>query len=74
MVIQRIAKSFIQLRFCFSNYLIFQHNLALTPNISMAKNFKLIDEKKRGIGAIIWLSDKFIPLNKDTYIIPISYI
>lgn len=45
-----------------------------TPNASMAKNFKLIDDKKRGIGAIICLSDKFIPLNKDTYIIPLSYI
>lgn len=45
-----------------------------TPTLSMAKNFKLIDEKKRGIGAIICLNDKFIPMNKDVYIIPISYI
>ncbi|MCQ2914706.1 MAG: ATP-binding protein [Alphaproteobacteria bacterium] len=45
-----------------------------TPNLSMAKNFKLIDEKKKGVGAILCLSDKFIPLNKDVYIIPISYI
>ena len=45
-----------------------------TPTMSMAKNFKLIDEKKRGVGAIVCLNDKFIPLNKDVYIIPISYI
>lgn len=45
-----------------------------TPTLSMAKNFKLIDERKRSIGAIICLSDKFIPINKDVYIIPISYI
>ncbi len=45
-----------------------------TPTLSMAKHFKLIDEKKRGIGGIICLSDKFIPINKDVYIIPISYI
>ena len=45
-----------------------------TPTLSMAKHFKLIDEKKRGIGAIVCLSDKFIPMNKDVYIIPISYI
>lgn len=45
-----------------------------TPTLSMAKHFKLIDEKKKGIGAIICLSDKFIPMNKDVYIIPISYI
>jgi hypothetical protein len=40
----------------------------------MAKNFKLIDENKRGVGCILCLSDKFIPINRETYIIPISYI
>lgn len=45
-----------------------------TPTISMAKNFKLINEPKRGVGCILCLSEKFIPMNKDTYIIPISYI
>ncbi len=45
-----------------------------TPTLSMAKNFKLIDEKKRGVGAIVCLNDKFIPMNKNIYIIPISYI
>lgn len=45
-----------------------------TPTISMAKNFKLINESKRGVGCILCLSEKFIPMNKDTYIIPISYI
>jgi len=45
-----------------------------TPTLSMAKNFKLIDEKKRGVGAIVCLNDKFIPMNKDVNIIPISYI
>ena len=45
-----------------------------TPTLSMAKHFKLIDEKKKGIGGIICLSDKFIPISKDVYIIPISYI
>ena len=45
-----------------------------TPTLSMAKHFKLIDEQKKGVGAIVCLSDKFIPMNKDVYIIPISYI
>lgn len=45
-----------------------------TPTLSMAKNFKLIDENKRGVGCILCLSDKFIPINRETYIIPISYI
>lgn len=45
-----------------------------TPNISMAKNFKLVDEQKKGIGCILCLSEKFIPINKDLYVIPISYI
>lgn len=45
-----------------------------TPNISMAKNFKLVNEQKKGIGCILCLSEKFIPINKDLYVIPISYI
>lgn len=45
-----------------------------TPNISMAKNFKLVDEQKKGIGCILCLSEKFIPINKYLYVIPISYI
>lgn len=45
-----------------------------TPNISMAKNFKLVDEQKKGIGCILCLGEKFIPINKDLYVIPISYI
>ena len=45
-----------------------------TPTLSMTKNFRLIDEKKKGVGAIVCLSDKFIPMNKDVYIIPVSYI
>jgi len=45
-----------------------------TPTLSMAKNFKLIDNDRKGVGAIVCLSDKFIPMNKDIYIIPISYI
>ena len=45
-----------------------------TPTLSMTKHFKLIDEQKKGVGAIVCLSDKFIPMNKDVYIIPISYI
>lgn len=45
-----------------------------TPNISMAKNFKLVDEQKKGIGCILCMSEKFIPINKDLYVIPISYI
>ncbi len=45
-----------------------------TPNISMAKNFKLVDKQKKGIGCILCLSEKFIPINKDLYVIPISYI
>ena len=43
-----------------------------TPNISMAKNFKLVDEQKKGIGCILCLSEKFIPINKDLYVIPIN--
>lgn len=45
-----------------------------TPNISMAKNFKLVDEQKKGIGCILCMNEKFIPINKDLYVIPISYI
>lgn len=45
-----------------------------TPVLSMAKNFKLIDESKKGVGCILCLSEKFIPINKDLYVIPISYI
>lgn len=45
-----------------------------TPNISMAKNFKLVDGQKKGIGCILCMSEKFIPINKDLYVIPISYI
>lgn len=45
-----------------------------TPKQSMAKNFKLIDEGKKGIGCILCMSEKFIPINKDLYIIPMSYI
>lgn len=45
-----------------------------TPNISMAKNFKLVDEQKKGIGCILCMSEKFIPINKDLYVVPISYI
>ena len=45
-----------------------------TPTISMSKNFKLIKEDKRGIGCILCLSDKFIPMSRDVYTIPISYI
>lgn len=45
-----------------------------TPKQSMAKNFKLIDEEKKGIGCILCMSEKFIPINKDLYIIPMSYI
>ena len=40
----------------------------------MAKHFDIIDEQKRGKGAIICTSDKFIPMNKDTIVIPVSYI
>lgn len=45
-----------------------------TPTMSMAKNFKLINEKKKGVGCILCISEKFIPMNKDLYVIPISYI
>ena len=45
-----------------------------TPNISMAKNFKLVDGQKKGIGCFLCMSEKFIPINKDLYVIPISYI
>lgn len=45
-----------------------------TPTMSMAKNFKLIDESKKGVGCILCLSEKFIPINKELYIIPISYV
>ena len=45
-----------------------------TPKISMAKNFKLVDGQKKGIGCILCMSEKFIPINKDLYVIPISYI
>ena len=34
----------------------------------MTKHFKLIDEQKKGVGAIVCLSDKFIPMVGDTSI------
>ena len=48
--------------------------LTSSPNLQMAKHFKVIDESKRGRGAIICTSNKFIPMNKDIIVIPVSYI
>lgn len=45
-----------------------------SPNIQMAKHFGIIDETKRGKGAIICTATKFIPMNKDVVVIPVSYI
>lgn len=48
--------------------------LSSSPNLQMAKHFKIIDEKRRGKGAIICTANKFIPMNKDVIVIPVSYI
>lgn len=40
----------------------------------MASNFSLIDSTKRGTGAIVCLSDKLIPLNAETLVVPIGCI
>jgi predicted AAA+ superfamily ATPase len=45
-----------------------------SPTVTMTKNFSVIDDKFRGKGAIICLSNKLIPMNKDVNIIPVSYI
>lgn len=45
-----------------------------TPTENMIKNFNILDEKIRGKGAILCLSNKLIPINKDTNIIPVNYI
>ena len=48
--------------------------MSSSPHSGMAANFKLIDEKKRGTGAIICTADEFMPMKKDVNIIPVSYI
>ncbi len=45
-----------------------------TPTVSMTKNFSLINSTHRNLGAIICLSDKFIPLNKDVVVVPVGGI
>ncbi len=45
-----------------------------SPNLQMARHFSVIDADKRGKGAIICTADKFIPMNSDVVIIPVSYI
>ncbi|MFA6689975.1 MAG: ATPase, partial [Sphaerochaetaceae bacterium] len=45
-----------------------------SPTSSMAVNFSLIEANVRGSGAILCLSDKFIPMNRDVNIIPIGWI
>lgn len=45
-----------------------------TPTLSMASSFSLIDSTKRGTGAIVCLSDKLIPLNAKTLVVPVSCI
>lgn len=44
------------------------------PQIQMTKSFSIIDEQQRDVGAIICMIDKLIPMNKEVYAIPASYI
>lgn len=45
-----------------------------TPTLSMTSNFALIDPMKRGTGAVVCLSDKLIPLNNETIVVPVGCI
>ncbi|MGH0052313.1 MAG: ATP-binding protein [Sphaerochaetaceae bacterium] len=45
-----------------------------SPTLSMAANFSLLNKERRATGAILCLSDKCIPMNKDVNIIPIGWI
>lgn len=49
-----------------------------TPTLSMAKNFKLLDSDKmrlqKGVGCILCLCERFMPMKRDLYMIPLSYI
>ncbi len=44
------------------------------PQIQMSKSFSIIDDQRRGLGAIVCMTDKLIPLNREVYAIPVSYI
>ena len=48
--------------------------LTSSPNLKMTKHFKVLDEKRRGRGAIICTSNEFSPISEDVNIIPVSYI
>ncbi len=48
--------------------------LTSSPNLRMIRHFKVLDEKICGKGAVICTADKFIPMNKDAVIIPVSYV
>ena len=48
--------------------------LSASPNLQMAKHFKIIDPARRGKGAIICTCEKFMPMNKEVLMIPASYI
>lgn len=45
-----------------------------TPTEKMVKNFSVIGKDNYGLGSVICMADKFIPMNKEVYITPIDYI
>ncbi len=45
-----------------------------SPEPKMAKNFKIIDEKIRGKGAVICTAEELMPMNREVNIIPVSCI
>ncbi len=49
-------------------------NKSALPSVAMANGFDSIDPEKKGIGGIIGLSRRFCLLNKDVFVIPVSYI
>jgi predicted AAA+ superfamily ATPase len=45
-----------------------------SPNPKMAQNFDVLSGEKCGKGALVCTANKFIPMNKDVNIVPVSYI
>ncbi len=45
-----------------------------SPNLHMTRHFKVLEGNSLGKGAIICTADKFIPMNREVLIIPVSFI
>jgi len=46
----------------------------IDDDTKMAQNFDILSGKECGKGALVCTANKFIPMNKDVNIIPVSYI